>query len=83
MEVEQTESVKGPHGLSVSDGAQVQIEQAVALRGILFVLILVCFIAIGLLFGGSEMVTVGALTPGSREWLHYHFFHLPGGLGHQ
>ena len=76
--VGQAESTKG--ALSTSDSGQLE---AASRRLLLISLIVVCFITIGLVLGGHEKTTVGALMPGSQEWLHYHFFHLPKERGRQ
>lgn len=80
-DVKQAESAKGADELSTSDGTQIQIELAASRRLLLLFSIAICFITISLLLGGPERSVVGALMPGSQEWLHYNFFHLPRGRG--
>jgi len=75
--VEQTGRATRVDKLSIPDDTQFRVGLA-ALPGLLpaILLMMVCFAAIGLVFWGPEQTVVGALIPGSQEWLHYRFFHL-------
>jgi hypothetical protein len=80
-EVGLTENTEGMDKFPIPGSARFRMGQ-VTLRRLLSILFIVaCSIAFGLVLAGSERNIVGALVPGTQEWLHYHFFHLPKGHG--
>jgi hypothetical protein len=80
-EVGLTENMEGMDKFSVPGSARFRVGQVTLRRLLSILLVVACSVAIGLVLPGSEWNIVGALVPGTQEWLHYHFFHLPKGHG--
>lgn len=74
-----TGSTEVMDGFSTSGGTEFHMGQVILRRLWSISLMVACLITIALVFVGPEQTIVGALVPGSQEWLHYHFFHLPDG----